>query len=207
MTRLDTLRSEHGFTLAELLVACAVIALVMPGLLIMLQSGQQTYLVGSNQVEAQQSVRVAIERMVQEIRNAGYCPTCAGAPPFTAITAQSATGFTLQNDWNGSGDITTAATVTDPSGNSRGEQVVYALVGNDLTRREVPLDAAALTLASGISSLTLTYLDSAGAVTGTTANIRTIVIAVTTRPEFQPAASQQGKVLVTMTDSARLRNR
>ena len=80
-------------------------------------------------------------------------------------------------------------------------------MGNDLTRREVPLDAAALTLASGISSLTLTYLDSAGAVTGTTANIRTIVIAVTTRPEFQPAASQQGKVLVTMTDSARLRNR
>src|SRR5712691_5808940 len=202
MRRLDTLRSEHGFTLAELLVACAIIALLMPALLIMLQSGQQTYLVGSNRVEAQQTVRVAIERMVQEIRNAGYCPTCAGAPPFTAIAAQSATGFTLQNDWDGSGAITTAGTVTDASGNARGEQVVYALVGSDLTRREIPLDAAPLTLASGISSLTLTYLDNAGAVTGTAANIRTIAIALTTQPQFQPAAMQQGRVLVTMTDSA-----
>jgi prepilin-type N-terminal cleavage/methylation domain-containing protein len=207
MRRLDNLRSEHGFTLAELLVACAVIALLMPALVIMLQSGQQTYLVGSNRIEAQQSVRVAIERMVQEIRSAGYCPTCAGAPPFPAIFAQNATGFTLQNDWNGSGTITTAGTVTDQSGNVRGEQVVYALVGTDLTRREIPLDAAALTLASGISSLTFTYQDSTGAVTATPANTRTIVISATTRPQFQPAAMQQGRVLVTMTDSARVRNR
>jgi prepilin-type N-terminal cleavage/methylation domain-containing protein len=207
MRRLDTLRSEHGFTLAELLVACAVIAFLMPGLLIMLQSGQRSYLVGSNQIEAQQSVRVAIERMVQEIRSAGYCPTCAGAPPFPAITAQSATGFTLQNDWNGSGTITTVGTVTDASGNVRGEQVLYALVGTDLTRREIGVDAAALTLASGISSLAFTYQDSAGVVTVTPANIRTIVIAATTRPQFQPAASNQGRVQVTMTDSARLRNR
>jgi prepilin-type N-terminal cleavage/methylation domain-containing protein len=207
MRRLDNLRSERGFTLAELLVGCAVIALLMPALVIMLQSGQQTYLVGSNRVEAQQTVRVAIERMVQEIRSAGYCPTCAGAPPFPAITGQNAAGFTLQNDWNGSGTITTAGTVTDASGNPRGEQVLYALVGNDLTRREIGVDAAPLILASGVSSLTFTYRDSAGAVTATPANIRTIVIAATTRPQFQPAASNQGRVQVTMTDSARLRNR
>jgi hypothetical protein len=98
-------------------------------------------------------------------------------------------------------------TVTDASGNVRGEQVLYALVGTDLTRREIGVDAAALTLASGISSLAFVYRDSAGAVTATPANIRTIVIAATTRPQFQPAAMQQGRVLVTMTDSARVRNR
>ena len=48
-------RDQRGFTLTELLVACALIGLVMAGLFSMLQSGQQTYLTGTNQVEAQQA--------------------------------------------------------------------------------------------------------------------------------------------------------
>src|SRR4029434_2120107 len=100
MRTIEALRSERGFTLAELLVACVIVALVMAGLLITLQAGQEVYLRGSNQVETTQSVRVAIERMAQELRGAGFCPTCSGAPPFTAITAQSATGSTIQNDWD-----------------------------------------------------------------------------------------------------------
>src|SRR5438309_160926 len=120
MKRLDHLKTEHGFTLAELLVACVIIAFVMAGLLIMLQTGQQSYLVGSNQVG---------------------------------------------------------------------------------------VDASAVTLATGINSLTLTYQDSTGATTGTAANIRTIVVALTAQPQNQPAATQQGRVLVTMTDSVRVRNR
>src|SRR5438093_11277776 len=109
MRMLETLRSERGFSLAELLVACVVVAFVMAGLLITLQSGQESYLRGANEVEATQSVRVAIERMAQELRVAGFCPTC-GTPPFDAITAQRETGFTLQNDWDGDGDITPPGT-------------------------------------------------------------------------------------------------
>lgn len=200
-------RSDRGFTLAELLVACAIIAFVMAGLLIMLQTGQQSYLVGSNQVEAQQTVRVAIERMIQEIRSAGYCPTCSGTPPFTAISAQSTTGFTIQHDWDADGAVNTTGTVSDASGTLRGEQIIYAISGSSLTRREMGIDGAAVTLATGVTSATFTYQDSAGAATGTAADIRTVVIAVTTQPQTQPAATQQGRVLVTMTDSVRLRNR
>lgn len=199
-------RGDRGFTLAELLVACAVIAFVMAGLLIMLQTGQQSYLVGSNQVEAQQTVRVAIERMIQEIRSAGYCPTCSGTPPFTAISAQSATGFTIQHDWDADGAPVSTA-VTDANGTLRGEQIIYAISGSSLTRREMGVDTAAMTLATGITSATFTYQDSAGVATGTAADIRTVVIAVTTQPQTQAAATQQGRVLVTMTDSVRLRNR
>ena len=206
MRTIEALRSERGFTLAELLVACAVVALVMAGLLITLQSGQEAYLRGSNEVEATQSVRVAIERMAQELRGAGFCPTCTGAPPFTAITAQSATGFTIQNDWDGDGVITTAGTVTDANGNVRGEQVVYAFAGGAITRRETG-DAMPLTLATGINALTFTYQDSAGVTTGTPDNIRTVIVTATTQPQFQPAATLQGRVLVTMTDSLRMRNR
>jgi prepilin-type N-terminal cleavage/methylation domain-containing protein len=206
MSLTEALRSERGFTLAELLVACAVIALVMAGLLVSLQAGQEVYLRGSNEVEATQSVRVAIERMAQELRVAGFCPTCTAAPPFTAITAQSATGFTIQNDWDGDGVITAAGTVTDGFGNVRGEQIVYAFAGGALTRQETG-DVSPLTLATGINSLTFTYQDSAGVVTAVPDNIRTVVVTATTQPQFQPAATLQGRVLVTMTDSLRMRNR
>lgn len=207
MSLTKAFRSERGFTLAELLVACAIIALVMAGLLVSLQAGQAAYLRGSNEVEATQSVRVAIERMAQELRVAGFCPTCSTAPPgFTAITAQTATGFTIQNDWDGDGVITTAATVTDGFGNVRGEQIVYAFAGGALTRQETG-DPGPLTLATGINNLTFTYQDNAGVVTATPDNIRTVVVTATTQPQFQPAATLQGRVLVTMTDSLRMRNR
>ena len=87
---LHRLRNQHGFTLAELLVACAIIGIVMGGLFSILRAGQQSYLTGSNQVEAQQALRLAFLRMTNEVRDAGYCPTCgSGAAPFTALTSIS----------------------------------------------------------------------------------------------------------------------
>jgi prepilin-type N-terminal cleavage/methylation domain-containing protein len=207
MNSLTVLRSERGFTLAELLVACAIIALVMSGLLVTLQTGQESYLVGTNRVEATQSVRLAIERMAQEMRGAGFCPTCLGTPPFTALTAQTSSALTIQNDWDGDGVINTASTVTDANGTVRGEQVIYTFASGTLTRQEIGVNASAQVLVNGINALTFTYQNSAGATTANAADIRTVVVTVTTRPEFQPAATLQGRVLVTMTDSVRVRNR
>ena len=221
-------RTEHGFTLSELLVACAVIAFVMAGLLGMLQSGQQSYLVGSHKVEAQQTARLAIDRLVQEIRNGGFCPTCAnsGVTPFNAITPQtgsalSASSFVIQNDWNGTWDGSSGIsasgtvnyTVMDAGGTvtttQRGERIIYAYNSGTgtLTRQEIGVDNTAVTVASGINSLTFSYLDSSGATTTTPANARTVVITLTTQPALQGAATSSGKVLVTMADSVRLRNR
>jgi prepilin-type N-terminal cleavage/methylation domain-containing protein len=112
--------NERGFTLAEMLVVCAIVGLVMAGLLGLVMSGQQAYWFGTTQVDAQQTVRVALERMVKEIREAGYepqtpqtnpanCPGTSyplypsGVPcyDFVPITSQSATALTLQSNWNG----------------------------------------------------------------------------------------------------------
>ena len=152
-------RNQHGFTLTELLVACAMIGFVMSGLFSILRTGQQSYLTGMNQVEAQQGLRLAMLRVTNEIREAGYCPTCAtlGTGPafFPAIINQSATGFTLQNDWNatwnGTAGIATSGTVpqtvmstttSTTSTVNRGEQIIYAFSGGNLTRREMGIDAA-----------------------------------------------------------------
>ena len=216
-------RDQRGFTLTELLVACALIGLVMAGLFGILQSGQQSYLTGTNQVEAQQALRLALLRLTNEIRDAGYCPTCGtGSPaiaPFEAITAQSATGFTIQNDWNGNWTgttgIFTGGTVPDVTLNAdgtttttnRGEQIIYAFTGGNLTRREIGIDATPVVIASGIQSLSFSYLDINGATTSTAANIRAVVVNVVGQPQNQPSTFTTGRVQVAMTDSIRIRNR
>jgi type IV pilus assembly protein PilW len=222
---LRNLRNQHGFTLTELLVACAIIGFVMTGLLSILRTGQQSYLTGTNQVEAQQSLRLALLRMSNEIREAGYCPTCGtGAAPFSSITgttggtAPSASGFMLQSDWSGNGAITSSSvtqTVMNTAGATsnvtRGEQIVYSFSSGTLTRREMGVDGSAITVASNLASLSFTYLDADGTsftpTTATQANIRTIVVNAVGQPQVQPTAAAAGRVQIAMTDSIRLRNR
>jgi prepilin-type N-terminal cleavage/methylation domain-containing protein len=220
------LSGQRGFTLVELLITTAIVGVVMAGLYVTLSSGQESYLIGTNQAEAQQSLRLAVDRMVQELRNAGYCPTCSNSctqpgnvGPYASLTAVSATGFTIQYDWNadyncvtGTGINTTSAVNYLGTGTNRGENVVYALGAGNLTRQEIGLDGVPVVMASGIviASSSFTYLDVTGAVcacTATPGNIRYVVISITAQPQNQPAATQQGRTQVTVQDTVRLRNR
>jgi prepilin-type N-terminal cleavage/methylation domain-containing protein len=222
-------RDERGFTLAELLIACAIIGLIMGGLFGILTAGQQSYQVGTHMIEAQQDPRTTIQRIANEVRDAGYCPTCGtGSPaiaPFSAITGATATGFTVQNDWNatwnGATGIAASGTVSHVVVNAdgsttttqRGERVTYAFGGGTLTRQEVGVDASPVILAANVASLTFTYLTAAGTVltapvsAANEATIRTIVVTVVGQPQVQPALFQDGRVQVAMTDTIRLRNR
>ncbi len=223
-------RNQHGFTMTELLVACAMIGVVMAGLFSILQTGQQSYLTGTNQVEAQQALRLTLLRVTNELREAGYCPSCGtGAAPFSAITgptagtAPSASGFTLQSDWSGNATIETVGVphvVTDGAGVTcvpnvscvtRGEQIIYSFSAGTLTRREMGVDNIAVTVVSNLASLTFTYLDVDGVAftptTATQANVRTVVVSAVGQPQVQPTAASAGRVQVAMTDSVRLRNR
>jgi prepilin-type N-terminal cleavage/methylation domain-containing protein len=224
------MRDQRGFTLAEMLVVCAIVGLVMASLLGLTMQGQQAYWFGTTQVDAQQTVRVAMERMVKEIREAGYeplpgetdpaaCPNATNYPLYTAgvpcykflpITSPAATSLTLQYNWDGStcavpcSPINTVALVIDPmscpTAACRGEQITYALTSGTLTRREILVDAAPVAIASGITALTFTYRDENNTVTATPDLIRTVEISVTAQTASQGA-------YVTMVDRIRLRNR
>jgi prepilin-type N-terminal cleavage/methylation domain-containing protein len=224
------MRDQRGFTLAEMLVVCAIVGLVMASLLGLTMQGQQAYWFGTTQVDAQQTVRVAMERMVKEIREAGYeplpgetdpaaCPNATNYPLYTAgvpcykflpITSPAATSLTLQYNWDGStcavpcSPINTVALVIDPmscpTAACRGEQITYALTSGTLTRREILVDAAPVAIASGITALTFTYRDENNNVTATPDLIRTVEISVTAQTASQGA-------YVTMVDRIRLRNR
>jgi len=210
--RVAAVSNQRGFSLTEMLVVCALIGVVMAGVLSLVMVGQQSATATVNKVDAQSNARIGIERMIEEIREAGYLPagpTCPTAPvtpcppfnyAFPAITGQSATGLTIQNDWNASGDIQTTS-VTDPvSGATRGEQVIYSFASGQLLRREMGVDGAPVALVSGITSLAFTYLDQNNAVTATAANIRTVTITLTTQ-------QSSGQPQVTMVHRVRLRNR
>ena len=221
--------NARGFTLAEMLVVCAIVGLVMASLLGLVLSGQQAYWFGTTQVDGQQVVRVAMERLVRDIREAGYepltpetdpaaCPNATNYPLYTVgpcyrfypITSQSGTGLTLQYNWNGSTctvpctPIETAALVTDPmlcpTTACRGETVAWALSGGNLTRREIMVDASPVTIASGISAVSFTYLDEDSNVTTSQELMRIVQITMT-------AQTANNGAYVTMTDRVRLRNR
>ena len=195
---------QRGFTLAEFLVAIAIVGLIMAGVLTIIMTGNQTYLTGSNQVEAQQAARVALDRMVREIRGAGYNPKGAVCePPLTNCPivgdpvpgTLTATTLVVQNDTNANG--TFAAT----------ERILYTLNGNNLQRRDYAVDATPQTIVGGIEALTFTYLDENGAPTGKPEDLRSVQISLTTQPENLPGIWQTGRVSVTMSDRIRLRNR
>lgn len=155
---------QRGFTLAELLVVIAIVGLIMAGLLTLLKRGNESYLAGANQVEAQSAVRATLERMTQEVREAGYNPQGlpACAPPLVppacldAIVNATNTSFVIQNDWNGNGTIEPAISVCmtyswaacpNPGGpNNRGEQITYTMVpvgvAFTLCRQESTVDPA-----------------------------------------------------------------
>ncbi|MBI3030699.1 MAG: prepilin-type N-terminal cleavage/methylation domain-containing protein [Candidatus Rokubacteria bacterium] len=174
----------RGFTLAEVLVGLALVGIVLLMLMGLLQQGEQAYLVGTRRLEAQQSARVALDRLAGELRQAGIDPRGIGFPPLVNLTP---TGFTIQNDLNGDGVI---------AGNP--ERITYSLTGRTLRRNA---GGGAQPLIDDVESLTFTYLEAGGAAALTPGEIRSVVITITTGPGSRRAGS------VAMTTQIRLRNR
>ena len=204
-----TIRCQRGYTVAELLTVAAVVAFVMSGLFVTLRSGQQSFVAGTNRAEAQQNTRLALSRMLYELRTAGHDPQHSGI--FNAVTAlASGTGFVLRNDWSGNGTIDPTATVT-VDGTAHGERVTYTFTGTTLTRQESNIDASAVTLTDKISSVTIQYLDESGntvtSPSGTNASlIRTVVVDITTAPDTTTSGTAT-KANVRSRTQVRIRNR
>ena len=75
-------------SLAELLVALAIIGLVLSGVFGILDQGQRLYAVGAARVESQQTARIALERLARDIRHAGE----GKSPSFPPFRWQSRAG-------------------------------------------------------------------------------------------------------------------
>ncbi len=154
-------RGASGFSLPDLLVSMAVLGLIMAGVFTLLQAGFGAYTFGTARIEAQQSARIALERMVKELREAGYDPTGVG---IAAVLTSEPERVVFQRDLNGNGLI-------DPTH----ERVTFLLrPGETVLRRDA--GGGAQPIIEGVRRFALTYYDRTGAVTADPARVAAIRI-------------------------------
>ena len=179
---LKTFTSQSGFSLAELLVACAMVGVVLAGTFVALQSGESAFQYSTGKVEVQQNARVALDRMIRDLRTG------------SSVTAATPTSISFQYIDE------TAATVT----------VTYSLTGTTLQRNQtnpVPAAAQPETVIGGVNTLALVYYDSNNAVTVTVANIRVVDVRLITQSETTGLASyNMANQQATFEDRVRMRN-
>jgi prepilin-type N-terminal cleavage/methylation domain-containing protein len=188
--------TQRGFSLTELLVSIAVIGLVLAGVFALQQEGQDSYLMGSNRVEAQQNARVALALMTRELRELCAIDT-ATLPTSTRIQ------FTIVNPDPGTpatADCSTVANVIT---------VVYTGASGTLTRQVG--SGASQPVIGGVDSLSLSYFDATNAsiptVTGSNVGtIRSVDVELTTRSEGAVVSASPGDVRSHIKSRVRLRN-
>jgi len=172
------MRSQKGFTLVELMVTMAIMAVVMAGVYSAYYSQQQSYIVQEQVSEMQQNLRGAMYFMAKEIRMAGCNPT--GSADAGIVTAGSNTiNFTM--DTRGQDiDDPPNGNVTNPN-----ENITYILYDSDGDGTNDALGRDTGTgnrlVAQNVDALDFVYLDEDGNVTASLLQIRTVQITIVAR--------------------------
>jgi len=148
----------RGFSLLEVLVTCALFSLVMTGVYLLYTTMQGTLARGEIKSDLQQNARVGLDRMVQELRMAGYDP-------------ENALGQITDHPFN---EIRAAAdgclsfvTYRKHAGSDKSVRVTYSVSDTTLSRREDDWNQAGKVfdssstqpLAESVNQLTFTYYD------------------------------------------------
>jgi type II secretory pathway component PulJ len=176
-----------AMSLADLLTALAILGLVLSGTFTLLHHGQRAYAEDAARVEAQQSARVALDRMSREIRQAGRGDGLAGP----AISVAEPTRIVLHVDLDGDG---VAA--------DRRETITWRLATGVLRR---DAGGGAQPIVEGVRDFTLAYRDERGASTTDPAAVRSVRITLTMGADGAPESARL--LTTTLTTEVRLRNR
>jgi type II secretory pathway component PulJ len=172
-------------TLTELLVSLSLVGVLAAATLSLLEHGQRAWAVGAARAETQQTARIALTRLVADVRAAGL-----GGAGFQAVAVAEPERIVLQQDLDADGAIAAA-----------GERVTWRLAGTVLRR---DAGGGAQPIANGVRTLRFRYFDTSGAVTTVPADVRTVAVTLTTEPELalMPIAPT-----ATASTLVRLRNR
>jgi prepilin-type N-terminal cleavage/methylation domain-containing protein len=191
-------RDTRGFTLAELLVAMAILGFMMGALFTLQRQGQLAYLTGAARVEVQQNARFALDTMISDIRSA--LPVGTSTQVITAIDGNCATGTPP-----GSGGGTSIS-FSDQTGTA----VSYALSGTGCSTSSTGCDLQknGVTIIGGVQSLQIWCYDnsSPAALSATLANIREIRIQITTKTERSAQSGSAGDQHAVVESRVRFRN-
>lgn len=185
---------ESGFSIAEVLVATAVMLTVLMAVYMVYDTAQQNQSRGLAKAAVQQDVRATFERMARELRGAAYAPSTAGCtpspPPPNGITAISSSPVSV-------------TFLTDVDRDSCTDQVIYTFVPptnatkpcddsdpqtiGKITRSVQrwtgtawdPATPTASDAARCITALAISYYDASGTPTTIPANVARLYISMT----------------------------
>jgi len=163
------LKKTEGFTLTELMVSMAIGMVMLAAVTTTFMLQTKTYNAQQQINEMEQNARGVLDVITRELKMAGYKPNGGS---FGGVT-YSTTQLMIQTDLDASGGISTSTTAN--------EQITYAY---DSTNKQITRavgTGSALVLADNITAFTFSYLDSTGASTTTSANIRQVSISITAR--------------------------
>jgi type IV pilus assembly protein PilW len=162
-------RNLEGFTLVELMVSMGIGMVILAAVTTTFMSQTRIYNAQEQINEMQQNARGALDILSRELKMAGYKPNGGG---FNGVT-YSTTQLRVQADLNSDGAISTSSTAN--------EQITYAFDNaNEQITRAVGSGSAQI-LAEHINAFTFNYLDSAGAATTVSVNIRQVSITITAK--------------------------
>jgi type IV pilus assembly protein PilW len=188
--------SHAGFSMIELMTVIAILAILFTFMYKGFERLNRYYTAENVKASTQQSARIGVEMMVQDIRLAGLNPLgTAGA----GVVAASPTSFQFTADVNFDGDV------ADPF-----EDIIYGLNldGTCVTCLQQTNHLGTETLLDNVNALAFNYLDDTGIAIPTAdlatrrAEIRTVGITLTVnRP-----AGRDGTVSRTYTTQVRCRN-
>lgn len=145
-------RDARGFTLIELMVTSAILAVVILVVTLIMVNSTRVQARTVRRAEVQSASRQTVSLMSTEIRQAGADP---GNPPIgvVGIVTASATSIRVRADLNGDRALQT----TEPS-----EDVAYAY---DAANKRITRDpgSGAATVLSNVTAMQLSYYDAANA--------------------------------------------
>jgi prepilin-type N-terminal cleavage/methylation domain-containing protein len=200
-TTAHVFKEKKGFSLIELLVAMVIMSVVSLAIYGVFSVSSRTYTTQGVTADVQQSVRAAMEVMLQDIRSAGLDPTSSGN---FGIELAENTKLRFTSDSIDAGIFNGALDDTNS------ERITYVLQGTQLDQILYETTASADTepLISDVQNLTFTYFDAIGNDLGSPvpalqlADIRTINVSITV---VEPAG-RDASVSRTLTKQVKCRN-
>lgn len=187
-----TLNLEPGFAVLEFLIASTIFIIVVLAVYLMYETNQATFAKGEKDADLQQNARVAMDRIIRELRMAGFDPQAAIIPTPCATAIQSATATSIRFITNTDEDATPERVeYTYDSRQKKIKREAWPSLTGSNCFDDWSSSGGAKSLAEKISSVTFVYRDASNAcipnadcTPGTVAaadlgNIRRITISIT----------------------------
>ncbi len=173
--------TNKGFTLIETMITILIFSLVISAVYATHTVQQNTYRAQEQVADMQQSLRAAFTLLRSDIRTAGYDPTQSGL--FGITTAQPGRlSFTRDLDKDGAiGGTKETIDIGFPVAVDGDDDGIPDSANVDTIGRQYNNAGGYQALANNIQAMEFRYLDSAGAVTATLTDIRSVQLTILVR--------------------------